>query len=77
MEGRDHPRQLVQKEYAELGATVSLMLRMCKPIFGSGKAVLLDSGFCVNKYIKNIKTIGIYVISLIKKKVILAESSSC
>ena len=53
------------------------MLRMCKPIFGSGKAVLLDSGFCVNKDIKNIKTIGIYVISLIKKKVILAESSSC
>ena len=48
MEGRDHPRQLVRKEYAELGAAVSLMLRMCKPIFGTGEAVVLDSGFCVD-----------------------------
>ena len=29
--------------------TESLMLRICRPIFGSEKAVVLDGGFCVAK----------------------------
>ena len=34
MEGKYFPQQLFKKEYDELGKTVSLMLRMCRPIFG-------------------------------------------
>ena len=47
VEGKDRPRTLGQKEYNELGKTESLVLSMCRPIFGSGKAVVLGSGFCV------------------------------
>ena len=68
MEGRDHPRQLVRKEYAELGATVSLMLRMCKPIFGTGEAVVLDSGFCVDIGITELESKGVYAGAIIEKR---------
>ena len=40
---RDIPQQIVQKEYAEWGVNVSLMLSMCKHIFGIGKDVVLYS----------------------------------
>ena len=48
MEDKDHPQQL-GKKYAEFRETVSLMLRVSKLIFGTGTAVVLDSGFCVAK----------------------------
>ena len=68
MEGKDHPQQLGKKEYDELGKTVSLMLRMCKPIFGIGKAVVLNSGFCVSKGITELEAKGVYSRALIKKR---------
>ena len=34
VEGKYIPQQLYQNEYNELGKTVSLMLRICRPIFG-------------------------------------------
>ena len=49
VEVKYRPKQLVQKEHNESRKTVSLMLRMCRPIFGSGKAVDLDIEFCVSK----------------------------
>ena len=33
LEGKDFPQQLGQKEYKDSGKTVSLMLRMCIPMF--------------------------------------------
>ena len=51
VEVTDPPQPLGQKEYNELGKTVSLMLRMCRTIFVSGKYVVLDNGFCVAKVI--------------------------
>ena len=39
---KDIPQQLGQKEYAEWGGHVSAMLRMCKPIFGTGKDVVFN-----------------------------------
>ena len=36
------------KEYNELG-TVDLMLQIPKPIWNTGKAIILDSGFCILK----------------------------
>ena len=59
---------LGQKEYNELGKTVSLMLRMYIPIFGSGEVVLLDSGFCFTKSITEIESKGVYAAALIKKR---------
>ena len=41
MEGKYFPQLLGQKEYNDSGKTISLMLRMCRPIFQSGKAVVL------------------------------------
>ena len=39
---------------------VSSMLRMCRPIFGSGKDVVLDSRFCVAKIITELGAKGVY-----------------
>ena len=68
VEGKDRPQQIGQREYNELGKTVSLMLRMCRPIFGSGKDVVLDSGFCVAKVIAELEAKGVYAAALIKKR---------
>ena len=46
---------------------VSLMLRVCKPIFGTGKAVVLDSIFFVSKGITKLESKFVYVGSLINK----------
>ena len=43
------------------------MLRMCRPIFGSGKAVILASGFCVAKGVTDFEAKCVYVAALIKK----------
>ena len=48
-EDKDRPRLLGKKEYNKLGKTESLILIMCRPIFGLGKAVVLYSGLCVAK----------------------------
>ena len=68
LEVKDLPKQLGQKEYNELGKMVSLMLRMCRPIFGSGKAVVLDSVRCAAKGIKDLKAKGVYSGDIIKKR---------
>ena len=43
------------------------MLRMCRPIFGSGKSIVLDSGICVAKGIKYLEEKGVYALALVKK----------
>ena len=67
LEGKDCHQHLGLKKN-ELGTTVFLMLRMCRPIFGSGKADFLDSWFCVAKGITEIKEKGLYAEALIKKR---------
>ena len=47
VEGKDISQHIGQKEYNRLGGKVSLLLSMIRPIFGPGKDVVLDSGFCV------------------------------
>ena len=49
MEEKYRSHLIGKKEYNELGKTVSLMLKMCRYIFGLGKAVVLESGFWVTK----------------------------
>ena len=68
MEGKDRPLQLGRKEYTGLGAMVSLMLRMCKPIFVTGKDVVLESGFFVVKGITKIESKGVCAGASTKKQ---------
>ena len=63
---RGIPQQLGQKEYSEWGGNVSLMLSMCKHIFGTGKGVFLYS-FFLSKSITNLEAKGIYAGYLIIK----------
>ena len=44
------------------------MLRMCRPIFVSGKAVVLDSVLCVPKGITEIEAKGVFAADLINKQ---------
>ena len=69
VEGKDHPSELGPKKYQDLGGpTVGLMLRMTKPIHGSGKVVIMDSGFCVAKGITEMEKKGVFGQALIKKR---------
>ena len=36
-----------KKEYEEKGVTDGFMVSMKSPLWGTGKAVFMDSGFCV------------------------------
>ena len=47
---------------------VSIMLRIFRPIFGSEKDVVLDSGFCVSKGIADPEAKGVYAAAMIKKR---------
>ena len=44
------------------------MLRMCKPIFGSGNDVVFDSGFYVEKGIVELESKGVYGGALSKNR---------
>ena len=44
------------------------MLIICRPIFGSGKAVVLDDGFFVDKGVTNLEDKGIYEAYISRKR---------
>ena len=66
-EGKDHPTQLNNKEFDELGKTIGMLLCLTKPVWGSGKIFILDSAFCVLKAIIELKKKGVFAAALIKK----------
>jgi hypothetical protein len=43
VEGKDRPHKLGGREYNELGKTVGLLLWITKPIWNTGKVIILDS----------------------------------
>ena len=45
-----------------------MLLRLCKGVSGSGRVVILDSGFCVLEGIVELRKIGVYAGALIKKR---------
>jgi len=67
VEGKDAPKER-KKEFDEKGKTVALLLRLCKPIFATGKVVILDSGFCVLAAIISLKQFGVFASAMIKKR---------
>ena len=67
MEGKDRPTELGKKKWEDLGKTVGIMLRICEPIFSTGKCVVLDSGFFVSKEITALLEFSFYASKIIKK----------
>lgn len=67
VEGKDAPKERPFK-FEDLGKTVSLLLRLTEPLWGTAKMVVLDSGFCVLKGIIELKKRGVYAAALIKKR---------
>ena len=66
VEGKDSPGQIGRTEFYEEGGTVLIVLQLTKSLFGTGKLVILDSGFCVLKAIVSLKKWGVYASALIK-----------
>ena len=68
MEGKDTPKERGPKELSELGKTVGLLLRLCRFLWGTSSAVILDSGLCVLKGIVELRKKGVFASALIKKR---------
>ena len=67
-EGKYRTKELQKGEFGEKGKTSGLLLRLCKPLFGTGKLVILDSGFCVLAAVIELMKFGVYASALIKKR---------
>ena len=67
MEGQDRRAQLGAKKWSNLGKNVGIMLQMCDTIFGSVNSVVLDSGFCVEKFVTALEQRGVYDDDINKK----------
>jgi hypothetical protein len=68
VEGKDTPPELPPAEYEFRGKTVGLLLRLTKTIWGTGRLVILDSGFCVLEGIVALRRKGVFASALIKKR---------
>ena len=66
-EGKDCPRHLGEKTHDEKGKTIGVLLHLTEPVWGTGKLVVLDSGFCVLQGLVELKKKGVYAHALIKK----------
>ena len=70
VEEKDVPKEIGKPKFeADYGATGGLMTRMTNPLFGIGKSVVTDSGFCVLKGIVGMLAHGVYGTMVIKKKI--------
>ena len=45
VKGKDKPEEREKDKYHEYGNTGRLLLRLCIPLFMTGKVVILDNGF--------------------------------
>jgi hypothetical protein len=69
VEGKDAPAALTHaRPFESIGKTAGLLLRMLQSYFGTGRYIVLDSGFCVLKAIVELKRHGLFGCALIKKR---------
>ena len=69
VEGKDKPKDIGKMEFeTDYGATVGKTMRTTKRLFGTGKDVVMDSGFCVLKEIEGMLAHGLYGKAVMKKK---------
>ena len=66
VEGKDRPVQLPSTPSNK--KTTQLLLNLCKSLAGTGKIVVLDSGFCVLAALVELKKIGVFAHAVIKKE---------
>ena len=66
VEGKDRPRQLPSPPANQ--KTTQLLLALCKTLYGTGKIVVLDSGFCVLQGLIALKKVGVFAHAVIKKR---------
>lgn len=71
-EGKDRPSHLPEEEFANLFPDGSkagpLMMRLCKPLFGTGAVVIHDAGFASIPALCQLKKRGVFASCLLKKK---------
>ena len=68
VEGKDRPQELGPLEYSPRGHTGGLLLHMLKSYFGSGKYIILESGFCVLTALVELRKKGLFACAQIKKR---------
>ena len=69
VEGKDTPAEMIHKEQEkELGKTDAMIMRILKPILGTAKVVILNSGFCVLPALVALRKAGVYASAVIKKR---------
>ena len=68
VEGKDHPQQLGQPQYDNLGSSIGLLLWILTPIFFKGFIVIQDSGLCMLKGIVKLRKKGVFASALIRKR---------
>jgi hypothetical protein len=68
VEGKDAPPERPAHPTDTHGKTSGLLLRLCRPLFGTGSIVVLDSGFCVLQALIELRKNGVYASAVIKKR---------
>ena len=67
VEGKAYPRQAGPLEFEDLGVnTLGLFWRMMKTYFVTGRCVILDSCFCILKWLIQLRKKGIFACAVIK-----------
>ena len=66
VEGKERPKELPNDP--KNARTTGLLKRLCEGIKGSGRVVILDSGFCVLEGLVELRKMGVYASALIKKR---------
>ena len=66
VEGKERPNELPSDPRTK--KTQGLLMRLCKTIQGTGKIVILDSGFCVLEALIALNKVGVFAGALIKKR---------
>jgi hypothetical protein len=67
VEEKKRAKDLGKMEFESLGKTVGLLLRMTRPIWNTGRVVILNSGFCVLSGMLELAKRGLHGGALIKK----------
>jgi hypothetical protein len=65
---KDRPKERPKPEFSQYGPTGGLLLRLCKVLFGKGKVVILDSGFCILQALIELAKQGVYASAVIKER---------
>jgi hypothetical protein len=68
VEGKDEPREKPADDTAGFSRTTSLLLRLCRRLYGTGSVVILDSGFCVLEALCELRKRGVFSSAVIKKR---------